>query len=281
MGVPKARRVLGCHMPHAPQFRFEPAQTASSFSASPDTAGLLSLVLAGRPALPLVLNSTRNASTPTTCPAAGPCRPVRPSPAQRVTDFQWLPGEPWTVISVSDNSGVADDVADGSLQVGPAATRGAGTWRWHTVLTRGRGCAVQGITAIAFSADGAAYPWCAGHEVTDRPPAGGGLRCIGRGVRRAAASERCKVTPASRLMDAQGRCKPQLVQCDTFYLCIASCPQYGTLYGLACNHVLLCPSLPYPPCSAAVAHQRPHLPPLRRGAAAAGGAQVRGVPGWR
>lgn len=35
----------------------------------------------------------------------------------RVTDFQWLPGEPWTVISVSDNSGVADDVADGSLQL--------------------------------------------------------------------------------------------------------------------------------------------------------------------
>ncbi|PNH03646.1 WD-40 repeat-containing protein MSI4 [Tetrabaena socialis] len=35
----------------------------------------------------------------------------------RVTDFQWHPSEQWTIISVSDNSGVTDDGADGSLQV--------------------------------------------------------------------------------------------------------------------------------------------------------------------
>ncbi|KAG2502120.1 hypothetical protein HYH03_000612 [Edaphochlamys debaryana] len=35
----------------------------------------------------------------------------------RVTDFQWHPVEQWTIISVSDNSGVTDEGSDGSLQV--------------------------------------------------------------------------------------------------------------------------------------------------------------------
>lgn len=119
---PKARRAIDSCMPHARQYRFEPAQTASSFLPGPHPADLLLLVLAGRPVPPLVLDFTRT-SVVLCCTRVPPCALHHAAlsaayPAQRVTDFQWLPGEPWTVISVSDNSGVADDVADGSLQVG-------------------------------------------------------------------------------------------------------------------------------------------------------------------